>query len=226
MKIHPSPSSISARPAHDASQPRDGVWESGDPSGRDDTRCRRCHSRRASRRHSSRWSQFEGERCGRIVGRRRDTRHRGLLLGTLTLVALCARWDRHRRERSARRTPVRGTSQYVRAGSVGSTSDALNASTFTLENLVSIAPARGHHQHRDGRCHGRPLIAKGRCGGGRVERRSELLPRDRLLRATVSISRGAAALAGVESSRRAARRSPTTPGTTRPLPTTAKPAST
>ena len=91
-----------------------------------------------------------------------------------------------------------GTSQYVRAGSVGSTTDALNTTTFTLETwfyrtgtgATTSTGTRGRHS--------RPADRQGAGAGRRIERRHELLPGHRRCRASRGRLRGGrgAAVAG------------------------------
>jgi hypothetical protein len=102
---------------------------------------------------------------GRIEGRRRDTRViGGLLLGTLTLVVLLvlAGIGAGAPLATAGALQFNGTSQYVRAGSVGSTSDALNASTFTLETWFYRTGTGVTTSTGTGGVTAAPLIAKGR----------------------------------------------------------------
>ena len=102
---------------------------------------------------------------GRIEGRRRHTRVvGGLVLGTLTLVVLLvlAGIGTGAPLATAGALQFNGTSQYVRAGSVGSTSDALNASTFTLETWFYRTGTGVTTSTGTGGVTAAPLIAKGR----------------------------------------------------------------
>ena len=103
---------------------------------------------------------------GSIRGRRRDDRVRGSLLiaAALALVGLLALAGIGSGAPLAAGGALQfnGTSQYVRAGSVGSTSDALNATTFTLETWFYRTGTGATTSTGTGGVTAAPLIAKGR----------------------------------------------------------------
>ena len=103
---------------------------------------------------------------GRIGGRRRDARVvGGLLLATalaLVGVLVLAAIGTGAPLAAGGALQFNGTSQYVRAGSVGSTSDALNASTFTLEAWFYRTGTGTTTSTGTGGVTAAPLIAKGR----------------------------------------------------------------
>ena len=103
---------------------------------------------------------------GRIGNRTRDVRVLGgLLLATalaLVVVLALAGSGTGAPLAVANALQFNGASQYVRAGSVGSTSDALNASTFTLETWFYRTGTGTTTGTGTGGVTAAPLIAKGR----------------------------------------------------------------